>query len=95
MIAVEVRRGTLNSQDRGGGPARNTDLTGSRLRSDTEHCRGGGGDGPTQNTDEEQEEEERDAAHIKSNNPHLTSREKKEQDLNISFLFSFKIWGHR
>ena len=35
-IAVEVRRGTLNSQDRGGGPARNAGLTGSRLRSGTE-----------------------------------------------------------
>ena len=37
MIAVEVRRGTLISQDRGWGPARNTDLTGSRLRSGAEH----------------------------------------------------------
>ena len=37
MIAVEVRHGTLNSQDRGWGPARNTELTRSRLRSGTEH----------------------------------------------------------
>ena len=36
-IAVEVRRGTLISQDRGWGPARNTDLTRSRLRSGAEH----------------------------------------------------------
>ena len=36
-IAVEVRRGTLNTQDRGWGPARNTGLTGSRLRSGAEH----------------------------------------------------------
>ena len=45
MIAVEGRRGTLNSQDRGWGPARNTELARSRLRSDTEHWRGGGGGG--------------------------------------------------
>ena len=31
------RRGTLISQDRGWGPAQNTDLTGSRLRSGAEH----------------------------------------------------------
>ena len=37
-IAVEVRRGTLRSQDRSWGPARNTALTGSRLRSGAEHC---------------------------------------------------------
>ncbi len=36
-LAVEVRRGTLNSQDRGWGPVRNTGLTGSRLRSGAEH----------------------------------------------------------
>ena len=36
-IAVEVRRGTLNSKDRGWGPARHTGLTGSRLRSGAEH----------------------------------------------------------
>ena len=36
-FAVEVRRGTLASQDRGWGPARNTELTGSRLRSGAEH----------------------------------------------------------
>ena len=36
-LAVEVRRGTLASQDRGWGPARNTELTGSRLRSGAEH----------------------------------------------------------
>ena len=45
MIAVEGRRGTLNSQDRGWGPARNTELARSRLRADTEHWRGGGGGG--------------------------------------------------
>ena len=33
---LEFRRGTLLSQDRGWGPARNTDLTGSQLRSDAE-----------------------------------------------------------
>ena len=38
-IAVEVRRGTLASQDRGWGPARNTELTatGSRSRSGAEY----------------------------------------------------------
>ena len=36
-IAVEVRRGTLDAQDRGWGPARNTRLTASRLRSGAEH----------------------------------------------------------
>ena len=36
-IAVEVRHATLISQDRGWGPARNTDLTRSRLRSGTQH----------------------------------------------------------
>ncbi len=37
-FAVEVRRGTLASQARGWGPARNTEYTGSRLRSGAEHC---------------------------------------------------------
>ena len=36
-IAVEVRHATLNSRDRGWGPARHTELTGSRLRSGTPH----------------------------------------------------------
>ena len=36
-IAVEVRRGALASQDRVRGPARNTELTGSRFRSGAEH----------------------------------------------------------
>ena len=39
-IAVDFRRGTLLSQARGWGPARNTGLTGSRLRSGTPHCTG-------------------------------------------------------
>ena len=34
---LEVRHATLNSQDRGWGPARHTELTGSRLRSGTPH----------------------------------------------------------
>ena len=37
MMAAEVRRGTLNTQHRGWGPARNTEHTASRLRSGTEH----------------------------------------------------------
>ena len=37
MIAVEVRHGTHNSHDRGWGPVRNTDFTGSRLGSGKEH----------------------------------------------------------
>ena len=37
LIAVEVRHATLNAQDRGWGPARHTELTGSRLRSGTPH----------------------------------------------------------
>ena len=36
-IAVEVRHATLNSQDRGWGPARHAELAGSRLRSGTPH----------------------------------------------------------
>ena len=67
-IVVEVRRGTLASQDRGWGPARNTEHTHGTPNS---HDRGWD---PTQNTDEEEEEEE-DRAHIKSNNPHLTGGE--------------------
>ena len=36
-IAVEVRHATLNSHDRGWGPARHTELAGSQLRSGTPH----------------------------------------------------------
>ena len=36
-IAVEVRHATLNSHNRGWGPARHTELTGLRLRSGTPH----------------------------------------------------------
>ena len=36
-IAVEVRHATLISHDRGWGPARNTELTGSQLRSGAQH----------------------------------------------------------
>ena len=36
-FAAEVRRGTLASQNRSWGPARNTEHTGSRLRSGAEH----------------------------------------------------------
>ena len=59
MIAVEVRQGTLSSHHRGGGPARNTELTSSRLRSGKKHLAsiiavgGRGGRGG-----EEEEEEE-------------------------------------
>ena len=62
-IAVEVRRGTLASQDHGWGSARNTDHTSSQEETEDE-------------TKEEAEEEE-DKADIKSNNPHLTGGEKK------------------
>ena len=68
-IVVEVRRGTLASQDRGWGPARNTEHTHGTPNS---HDRGWD---PTQKTDEEEEEEEEDRAHMKSNNPHLTGGE--------------------
>ena len=66
-----VRHATLNSSDRGCGPACHTELTGSQLRRTTggggEEGEGGGGEG-----------EETD---IKSNNPHLTGGElnKKKQ----------------
>ena len=66
MIAVEVRRGTLNSHHRGWGPARNTELTDSQKD---------GNDDDEEKKDEEEEEEDR--AHIKSNNPHLTGGELK------------------
>ena len=47
-IAVGVRHATLNSQDRGWGPGRHTELTGSQLRSDEEE------------DDEEKEKEKED-----------------------------------
>ena len=56
--------------DRGWGPARNTELTRSRLRSGKEHW------AHIIAVDEEEEDEEEEAeektTHIKSNNPHLT-----------------------
>ena len=42
IIAVEIRRATLNSHDRGWGPARRTGLPWSRLRSGAPHDRGWG-----------------------------------------------------
>ena len=38
MIAVEARHATLAAHDRGGGPARHTDLTWWQLRSCTQYC---------------------------------------------------------
>ena len=65
-IAVEVRCGTLASQDRGCGPARNTDHTSSQDETkEKEKAKA-----------EEEEEEEEVKADIKSNNPHLTGGEK-------------------
>ena len=59
-IAVEVRCGTLASQDRGCGPARNTDHTSSQ----------------DETKEKAEEEEEEVKADIKSNIPHLTGGEK-------------------
>ena len=58
-IAVEVRCGTLASQDRGCGPARNTDHTSSQ----------------DETKEKEKEKEEEVKPHRKSNNPHLTGGE--------------------
>ena len=69
-IADEVRHATLISRDRGWGPARNTDLTGSRLRSE-----GGEGRGRRRRR---RRKRRRRQADIKSNNPHLTGGEKIE-----------------
>ena len=67
-IAVEVRCGTLASQDRGCGPARNTDHTSSQdERKETAKA---------EEEEEEEEKEEEVKAGIKSNNPHLTGGEK-------------------
>ena len=66
-IAVEVRCGTLASQDRGCGPARNTDHTSSQDETKEKE--------KAKAEEEEEEEEEEVKADIKSNNPHLTGGE--------------------
>ena len=66
-IAVKVRCGTLASQDRGWGPARNTDHTSSQDETEDE----------TKEEKEKEKAEAEDKADIKSNNPHLTGGEIK------------------
>ena len=61
-LEVEVRQGTLGSDDLRWGPAGNTGRGCLRLRSGREGWGGGGGGG-------------REATNIKSNNPHLTRGE--------------------
>ena len=77
-IAVEVRCGALASQDRGCGPARNTDHTSSQDETKEKE---------KAKAEEEEEEEEEVKADIKSNNPHLTGGEKhptkKQKKLKI------------
>ena len=89
----------ISSHDRGWGPARNTELTGSRLRSGTEHwthriaveVR----HGPLNSQDRGwrrggrggeggEGEEGGEAPDIKSNNPHLTGGEKNAKNLLIT-----------
>ena len=71
-IAVEVRCGTLASQDRSCGPARNTDHTSSQ---DETKEKAKAEEKEEEEEDEEEEKEEEVKAHIKSNNPHLTGGE--------------------
>ena len=64
-----MQHATLNSQDRGWGPARHTELTGSQLRRTTGGGRGGRGEGGGEGGE---------VTDIKSNNPHLTGGAKKD-----------------
>ena len=71
-----VRQGTLNSHDRGWGPARKTELTSSRLRSGKKHWAHIIAVGDEEDEeDEEEEAAEEKTTHIKSNKPHLTGGE--------------------
>ena len=65
MIAVEVRHATLNTHDRSGGPAQNTEHTSSQEEKEKEK----------KEKEEKEKEEEEEKTHIKSNNPHLTGGE--------------------
>ena len=67
----------ISSHDCGWGPARNTKLTGSRLRSGTEHWTHRIAVGDEEN--EEKEKKKEKTTNIKSNNPHLTGGEKHEK----------------
>ena len=60
MIAVEVRHATLNTHDRSGGPAQNTEHTSSQEEKEKE---------------KKEKEKEEEKTHIKSNSPHLTGGE--------------------
>ena len=75
-IAVEVRCGTLASQDRGCGPARNTDHTSSQDETKEKEK------AKAEEAEEEGEDEEEEVkADIKSNNPHLTGGEKGKNSI--------------
>ena len=82
-IAVEVRCGTLASQDRGCGPARNTDHTSSQEETKEKE----------KEKAKEKAKEEEDKADIKSNNPHLTGGE-KTHFRNESEVHSITLKNH-
>ena len=78
-IAVEVRRGTLNSHHRGWGPARNTELTESRHTEHWTHRIADGNEDDEEKKEEKEEKKEEEKTDIKSNDPHLTGGESTEK----------------